>query len=124
MSLLVLLEISLIKAAFYYIYWHSLAELRIGSKRSTGEFLISNANASEVSITRPLVREMQDSTGHAYEDYELPRMPPWFAYVGSHKLYQALAQILRLVGLSLVSGIVSAQNSSFLWWILMILSVS
>ncbi|XP_010669990.2 uncharacterized protein LOC104887100 isoform X2 [Beta vulgaris subsp. vulgaris] len=84
-------------------YLHSLAELRIGSKRSTGEFLISNANASEVSITRPLVREMQDSTGHAYEDYELPRMPPWFAYVGSHKLYQALAQILRLVGLSLVS---------------------
>jgi len=34
----------------------------------------------------------------------LPRMPPWFSYVGSQKLYEMLAGILRLVGLSLMAG--------------------
>ncbi|XP_056163180.1 uncharacterized protein LOC115689602 [Syzygium oleosum] len=34
---------------------------------------------------------------------ELPRMPPWFVNVGSQKLYQTLAQIVRLVGLSLLA---------------------
>ncbi|KAI3414905.1 uncharacterized protein J3R85_015707 [Psidium guajava] len=34
---------------------------------------------------------------------ELPRMPPWFENVGSQKLYQTLAQIVRLVGLSLLA---------------------
>jgi len=31
-------------------------------------------------------------------------MPHWFSYVGSLKLYQPLAGILRFVGLSLVAG--------------------
>ena len=43
------------------------------------------------------------------KSFEIPRMPPWFVYVGSPKLYQALAGILRLVGLSLLAGL------SFLW---------
>lgn len=34
----------------------------------------------------------------------LPRMPPWFAYIGSQRLYQTLADILRLVGLFLAAG--------------------
>ncbi|KAK7308317.1 hypothetical protein VNO77_41919 [Canavalia gladiata] len=37
------------------------------------------------------------------KNYELARMPPWFSNVGSLKLYQPLARILRLVGLSLVA---------------------
>ncbi|MED6184843.1 hypothetical protein PIB30_051341 [Stylosanthes scabra] len=37
------------------------------------------------------------------KNYELPRMPPWFGYVGSPKLYKPLAGILRLVGLSLLA---------------------
>lgn len=36
--------------------------------------------------------------------YELPRLPPWFVYVGSEKLYEALAGVLRLVGLALFAG--------------------
>lgn len=39
------------------------------------------------------------------KSFEIPRMPPWFVYVGSPKLYQALAGILRLVGLSLLAGL-------------------
>ncbi|KAL5977233.1 hypothetical protein ACLOJK_021576 [Asimina triloba] len=33
----------------------------------------------------------------------LPRMPPWFVHVGGTRLYQALAGILRLVGLSMIA---------------------
>lgn len=45
---------------------------------------------------------------------ELPRMPPWFVNVGSQKLYQTLAQIVRLVGLSLLAGHSYAQIDCFL----------
>ncbi|XP_047335958.1 uncharacterized protein LOC124939537 [Impatiens glandulifera] len=37
------------------------------------------------------------------EEYELPHIPPWFYNVGSDRLYQALAGILRLVGVSLIA---------------------
>ncbi|XP_021765318.1 uncharacterized protein LOC110729837 isoform X2 [Chenopodium quinoa] len=84
-------------------YLHSLAELKIGSKISEDQFPVNNSNTYEVSNVHTLVKEMEYSKGQTYENYELPRMPPWFAYVGCHKLYQALAGILRLVGLSLIS---------------------
>lgn len=38
-------------------------------------------------------------------DHVLPRMPPWFKGAGSQKLYEALGGVLRLVGLSLASGL-------------------
>nr|XP_043628048.1 TELO2-interacting protein 1 homolog [Erigeron canadensis] len=37
-------------------------------------------------------------------EFDLPRMPPWFSFSGNQKLYQSLAGILRLVSLSLVAG--------------------
>jgi hypothetical protein len=33
-------------------------------------------------------------------------MPPWFTHAGGHKLYELLAAILRLAGLSAVAGMV------------------
>ncbi|XP_057541930.1 uncharacterized protein LOC130820533 isoform X3 [Amaranthus tricolor] len=92
-------------------YLHSLAELRANGRRFVGEYPVTDAKTSEVSNKQSLVKEIQYSTGHSYYDYELPRMPPWFAYVGCHKLYQALAGILRLVGLSLISD---CRNEVFL----------
>ncbi|KAK9077656.1 hypothetical protein SSX86_005993 [Deinandra increscens subsp. villosa] len=43
-------------------------------------------------------------------EYDLPRMPPWFS---SHnqKLYNALAGIIRLVSLSLIAGHLNSLNS-------------
>uniref|UniRef100_A0A803MXQ3 ARM repeat superfamily protein n=1 Tax=Chenopodium quinoa TaxID=63459 RepID=A0A803MXQ3_CHEQI len=84
-------------------YLHSLAELKIGSKISEDQYPVNNSNIYEVSNMHTLVKEMEYSEGQTYENYELPRMPPWFANVNFHKLYQALAGILRLVGLSLIS---------------------
>ncbi|GJZ39114.1 TELO2-interacting protein 1 [Tanacetum coccineum] len=58
---------------------------------------------------------------NAYEDpnsykiqneYDLPRMPPWFSSSGNQKLYQSLAGILRLVSLSLVAGKLVRQAST------------
>ncbi|KAM6551754.1 hypothetical protein CsatB_001562 [Cannabis sativa] len=46
---------------------------------------------------------------HTHKNYDLPRMPPWFVYVGSLKLYQALSGILRLVGSSLMGGHISME---------------
>lgn len=83
-------------------YLHSLAELRIGGIKSVDQHTFVKANTSELSNMRTLVKEIKYSTGNTYDSYELPRMPPWFTY-GSQKLYQALAGILRLVGLSLIS---------------------
>ncbi|KAL4579938.1 hypothetical protein LXL04_016109 [Taraxacum kok-saghyz] len=48
-------------------------------------------------------------------EYDLPRMPPWFSSSGCQKqLYQALAGILRLVSLSLVAGCESEGNLSII----------
>ncbi|XP_024959334.1 TELO2-interacting protein 1 homolog [Cynara cardunculus var. scolymus] len=60
---------------------------------------------------------------NAYEDpysceiqneYDLPRMPPWFASSGNQKLYQALSGIIRLVSLSLVAGSQSEGSLSII----------
>ncbi|KNA08663.1 hypothetical protein SOVF_160610 isoform A [Spinacia oleracea] len=84
-------------------YLHSLAELKVGSIKSVDQYPVINASTSDISNMRTLVQEIQYSEGQTYENYELPRMPPWFESVGSHKLYEALVGILRLVGLSLIS---------------------
>ncbi|XP_070006196.1 uncharacterized protein [Nicotiana sylvestris] len=71
-------------------FMHSLAEIR--AVRAAG---FDNLGS----------RENQNRRVHATEsvknEHQLPRMPPWFVYVGSQKLYHSLAGILRLVGLSL-----------------------
>ncbi|KAI3496636.1 hypothetical protein L1887_39007 [Cichorium endivia] len=62
-------------------------------------------------------------SNNAYEDtnsckiqneYELPRMPPWFSSSGSRKMYLALAGILRLVSLSLIAGSKTEGNLSII----------
>ncbi|CAN6311770.1 unnamed protein product [Urochloa humidicola] len=45
-------------------------------------------------------------------EYELPHVPPWFVHAGSQKLYLVLAGIIRLVGLSTVSGKETAASLS------------
>ena len=94
-------------------YLHSLAEL--GSSRiAVGEQGAFRAIASEVPNMSPLVKELPYPKEHARKDYDLPRMPPWFVHIGGHKLYQVLARILRLLGLSLIAGIESVPIYYFL----------
>lgn len=80
-------------------FMHSLAEIR--AVRAAG---FDNLGS----------RENQNRRVHATEsvknEHQLPRMPPWFVYVGSQKLYRCLAGILRLVGLSLFAGCFSLLN--------------
>nr|GEU66207.1 ARM repeat superfamily protein [Tanacetum cinerariifolium] len=45
-------------------------------------------------------------------EYDLPRMPPWFSSSGNQKLCQSLVGILRLVSLSLITGSRSEGNLS------------
>lgn len=74
-------------------YLQSIAEMRgITSTSSKGaEYLGSKNNKNQHPPKNMQV-------------YELPQMPPWFVYVGSEKLYQALAGVLRLVGLASFAG--------------------
>lgn len=104
-------------------YLHSLAELKVGSIKSVDQYPVINASTSDISNMRTLVQEIQYSEGQTYENYELPRMPPWFESVGSHKLYEALVGILRLVGLSLISGNCYFSSGVFFDWILIFSSV-
>lgn len=58
-------------------------------------------------------KNIQYSLDGVQKEYELPRMPPWFC-TGSQKLYQTLAKILRLVGLSILKGLKSAAGLTVL----------
>ncbi|KAF8412889.1 hypothetical protein HHK36_000861 [Tetracentron sinense] len=83
-------------------YLHSVAELK-GDTRfsSSAQSIMGPSETSRVSDIEN--KEIQNPLEIVRNDFELPRMPPWFIYVGSQKLYQALAGILRLVGLSLMA---------------------
>ncbi|CAJ1933002.1 unnamed protein product [Sphenostylis stenocarpa] len=85
-------------------YLPSIAELKSGANFFNYVPSLLNSGLSEVPKCR-LIEEMsiEEPVRTAQNNYELPRMPPWFSYVGSLKLYQPLAGILRLVGLSLVA---------------------
>ncbi|XP_058106780.1 uncharacterized protein LOC131250207 isoform X2 [Magnolia sinica] len=83
-------------------YLHSVRELKAG--------LHSHDNQTVYDATPPLAsrtgfpgRDLQNRTDLVSGYYELPRMPPWFVHAGGQKLYQALAGILRFVGLSIVA---------------------
>ncbi|OVA08901.1 hypothetical protein BVC80_901g20 [Macleaya cordata] len=82
-------------------YLHSITELKAGSRLNRANQTVINAASSKVSYIPGFHSEdVQDPLEVASQDYEIPRMPPWFVCVGSQKLYLALAGILRLVGLS------------------------
>ncbi|XP_017985336.1 PREDICTED: uncharacterized protein LOC18594747 isoform X3 [Theobroma cacao] len=76
-------------------YLPSVAELR--GLHVVGDCQVLHNAASSNSSKLMDIHEIGKQ--HTAEDkyFELPRMPPWFVYVGGQKLYQALAGILRLV---------------------------
>ncbi|XP_031381472.1 uncharacterized protein LOC116196072 isoform X2 [Punica granatum] len=80
-------------------YLPAVAELKAQSYSSKDCQISLSSNVHEVSEQSVT----QQRLGVLQKSYELPRMPPWFVYVGSQKLYLTLAQILRLVGLSLMA---------------------
>lgn len=96
-------------------YLPSIAELKSGANFFNYGPPLINSGLCEAPKCR-LIEEksIQESVKTAQKNYELPRMPPWFGYVGSLKLYQPLAGILRLVGLSLVAG---GLNSFFFFFL-------
>ncbi|XP_018815607.2 uncharacterized protein LOC108987186 [Juglans regia] len=84
----------------------SIAELKAGTNLTANHLTIMNEAPSE--NTMPMCIQENDieyTLNNVLKIFELPRMPPWFVYVGSPKLYKALAGILRLVGLSLISDL-------------------
>ncbi|KAK7349039.1 hypothetical protein VNO80_23875 [Phaseolus coccineus] len=89
-------------------YLPSIAELKSGANFFNYSPSLINSGLSEVPKCR-LIEEksLENSFKTAQNKYELPRMPPWFSYVGSLKLYQPLAGILRFVGLSIVADNIS-----------------
>lgn len=83
-------------------YLGSLAELKAGT---------SSTISAAPKLSNP--KQVTYSEENADKNYELPRMPPWFVYVGSSRLYQALSGILRLVGLSLMAGLFQLFRLTF-----------
>ncbi|KAA8527184.1 hypothetical protein F0562_008587 [Nyssa sinensis] len=86
-------------------YLHSISELKAGVCFTSDNHGIIDAAASSENLKFPgnQNKRILYPVENVQKEYELPRMPPWFVYVGSQKLYQALAGILRLVGLSLMA---------------------
>ncbi|KAF9678708.1 hypothetical protein SADUNF_Sadunf07G0063200 [Salix dunnii] len=92
-------------------YLHSIAELKSGSRFSSDYQPIVDVVPSYNPNFRDIhVKAIRNPSHSLQENSELPRMPPWF---GSQKLYQTLAGILRLVGLSLMTGHLYSCNFSF-----------
>ncbi|WKA13407.1 hypothetical protein VitviT2T_030709 [Vitis vinifera] len=82
-------------------YLQSVAELKSSIRFTSDDQATLSTAPYEISKFAGLKdKEIQYPLENMQKDYELPHMPPWFVYVGSQKLYKALAGILRLVGLS------------------------
>ena len=85
-------------------YLDSVAELKAGVNFTSDHLTVISAAPKISKPTASQEKQITYLEEKTQQSYDLPRMPPWFVYVGSRKLYQALAGILRLVGLSLVAG--------------------
>ncbi|QCE11713.1 hypothetical protein DEO72_LG10g2949 [Vigna unguiculata] len=83
----------------------SIAEFKSGANFFNYSPSLVSSGLSKLPKSR-LIEEksIEKPVKGAQNNYELPLMPHWFSYVGSLKLYQPLAGILRFVGLSLVAG--------------------
>ncbi|CAN8233709.1 unnamed protein product [Cochlearia groenlandica] len=75
-------------------YLPSITELKVGFRETSLNRTVPNITESDQGKL-----EVSSPTS-----YMLPHMPPWFSHVGSQKLYEMLAGILRLVGSSLMAG--------------------
>ncbi|OIV95355.1 hypothetical protein TanjilG_07511 [Lupinus angustifolius] len=101
-------------------YLPSIAELKSGTNFFNYGFPSLNTGLCKApKCTLIEEKSLQESVNSSQKNFELPRMPPWFGYVGSFKLYHPLAGMLRLVGLSLVAdrkseGILSQVIDSLL----------
>lgn len=83
-------------------YVDSIAELKAGTNFVSDCLTVVTDAPRNSKIAA--VRDVPYLEENMQKNYELPRMPPWFVYIGSVKLYQVLSGILRLVGLSSVAG--------------------
>ncbi|KAJ8761187.1 hypothetical protein K2173_001243 [Erythroxylum novogranatense] len=85
-------------------YLQSIADLKAGPQHVAEFHIVEDAVPSHVSKLRDISRHAPKYLlENMHYNYELPHIPPWFGYVGCPKLYEALAGILRLVGLSLTT---------------------
>jgi len=66
----------------------------------------SSVSGSGIQILHSEGPELEKDMTHVTLNSRLPQMPPWFTHAGGHKLYELLAAILRLAGLSAVAGMV------------------
>ncbi|CAL9159470.1 unnamed protein product [Musa hybrid cultivar] len=86
-------------------YLLSIAELKAGNILSSPRNLTKDATfpvVSKISILQD--EDLQSPSEYVTSVLEFPHMPPWFGIAGSRKLYLTLAGVLRLVGLSIISG--------------------
>ncbi|PAN48255.1 hypothetical protein PAHAL_9G371600 [Panicum hallii] len=94
-------------------YLYSVAELKSSaySKDATNSSLHATytSAASKISVIHD--NGLSNAVLGTVE-YDLPHVPPWFVHAGSQKLYLVLAGIIRLVGLSTVSGNETAASLS------------
>ncbi|XP_050216425.1 uncharacterized protein LOC126667488 [Mercurialis annua] len=93
-------------------YLPSIAELKASSLSANCHQAVMDAASSGISEFYDIQGIRIRSSETLESKYEIPRMPPWFVYAGSRKLYQALAGILRLVGLSLMADFRSEGHIS------------
>ncbi|CAL9173490.1 unnamed protein product [Musa hybrid cultivar] len=86
-------------------YLLSIAELKTGNILSSPRNLTKDATfpvVSKISILQD--EDLQSPSEYVSSVLEFPHMPPWFGIADSQKLYLTLAGVLRLVGLSIISG--------------------
>ena len=86
-------------------YLYSVAELKSGtySEDTTNSSLHATCTSAASKISVIHDNGLSNAVLGTVE-YELPHVPPWFVHAGNQKLYLVLAGIIRLVGLSTVSG--------------------
>lgn len=86
------------------VYLDSVSELKAGTNITSDCLTIMAAVPQNSKIKDTQEKGIPYASNDAQKNYELPHMPPWFFHIGSRKLYEALSGILRLVGLSLMTG--------------------
>ena len=101
-------------------YLDSVAELKGGISLIGDRATIMSVAPKDSESAASQKKQVTYLEENTRKNYELPRMPPWFVYVGSLKLYQALAGILRLVGSSLVAGHINSLVYSFSFSLLLV----